>query len=53
MTPYKTAATPQDCLDAAELARASGIDPWFLDQMAEVCGLRAVWSGPERPRPAW
>ena len=24
-----------------ELARATGIDPWFLDQMSEVCEVRA------------
>ena len=29
-------------LDAGDLARATGIDPWFLDQMSEVCELRGV-----------
>ena len=38
---YQAAEALRRGLDAAELARASGIDPWFLDQMAEVCGLRA------------
>ena len=38
---YQAAEALRRGLDAAELARTSGIDPWFLDQMAEVCGLRA------------
>ena len=29
-------------LDAGDLARATGIDPWFLDQMSEVCEMRGV-----------
>ena len=28
-----------------DLARITGIDPWFLDQMAEVCELRAELEG--------
>ena len=38
---YQAAEALRRGLDSAELARASGIDPWFLDQMTEVCVLRA------------
>ena len=38
---YQVAEALRRGLDAAELAGSSGIDPWFLDQMAEVCELRA------------
>ena len=31
------------------LARATGIDPWFVDQMAEVCELRAELEGAAAP----